>query len=49
MIKSYLRAASLGIEIAVAVFIGAFIGYKLDEIDPLTTKLMDLARVRLGR
>lgn len=32
MIKSYLRAGSLGIEIAAAVFICAFLGYKADEI-----------------
>ena len=29
--SDYLRAASLGLEIAVAVFLGAFIGYKIDE------------------
>lgn len=27
--KDYLKAASLGVEIAAAVFLGAFVGYKL--------------------
>lgn len=28
--KDFLRAASLGLEIAAAVFLGAFIGYQID-------------------